>query len=206
MVCSRRSWQAQWGLLDFSPYEVLVTQSCLILCDPMDCDLSESSVHGILQARNTGVGCHSLLQGIFPTQGLNLGLLHCRQILYHLSHQRNLLHLRLHVNMWWPKQCIRTKPFTSLQGEKHPLFHLLKITWKKWEIFSTHSKWGPNNIYHVWGTIWFSKHLLEIHSLTPTASLQGKPEKILSDTDILQRGRQEKNLQKTWWQSESINK
>ena len=36
---------------------------------------------------NTGVGCHSLLQGIFPTQGSNLGLLHCRQILYHLSHQ-----------------------------------------------------------------------------------------------------------------------
>ena len=35
----------------------------------------------------TGVGCHSLLQGIFPTQGSNLGLPHCRQILYHLSHQ-----------------------------------------------------------------------------------------------------------------------
>ena len=33
------------------------------------------------------MSCHSLLQGIFPTQGLNLGLLHCRQILYHLSHQ-----------------------------------------------------------------------------------------------------------------------
>ena len=32
--------------------------------------------------KNTGVGCHSLLQGIFPTQGLNLGLLHCRQFLY----------------------------------------------------------------------------------------------------------------------------
>ena len=37
--------------------------------------------------KNTGVGSHSLLQGIFPTQGWNLGLLHCRQILYHLSHQ-----------------------------------------------------------------------------------------------------------------------
>ena len=41
-----------------------------------------SSVHGILQARIH----HSLLQGIFPTQGSNLGFLHCRQILYHLSH------------------------------------------------------------------------------------------------------------------------
>ena len=37
--------------------------------------------------KNTGVGCHSLLQGIFPTQGSNLGLLHCGLILYCLSHQ-----------------------------------------------------------------------------------------------------------------------
>ena len=37
--------------------------------------------------QNTGVGCRSPLQGIFPTQGSNLGLLHCRQILYQLSHQ-----------------------------------------------------------------------------------------------------------------------
>ena len=37
--------------------------------------------------KNTGVGCHFLLQEIFPTQELNLGLLHCRQTLYHLSHQ-----------------------------------------------------------------------------------------------------------------------
>ena len=37
--------------------------------------------------KNTGVGSHSLLQGIFPTRGLNPGLLYCRQILYHLSHQ-----------------------------------------------------------------------------------------------------------------------
>ena len=37
--------------------------------------------------QNTGVGSWSLFQGIFPTQGLNPGLPHCRQILYHLSHQ-----------------------------------------------------------------------------------------------------------------------
>ena len=37
--------------------------------------------------QNTGVGSHSLLQGIFPIQGLNTGLLHCRQILYQLSYQ-----------------------------------------------------------------------------------------------------------------------
>ena len=140
--------------------KVLVTQSCLTLCDPMDYSLPGSSVHGILQARilewvtitfsrgsswhrdqtrvsytagrfftiraiskwkneteilvtqsdslqfhglgltkclcpwdslskNTGVGCHFLLQGIFPNQGSNPGLLHCRQTLYHQSCQGN---------------------------------------------------------------------------------------------------------------------
>ena len=39
--------------------------------------------------KNTGVGSHFLLQGIFQTQGLNLSLLHRRQILYLLSHQRS---------------------------------------------------------------------------------------------------------------------
>ena len=39
------------------------------------------------QGKSTRVGCHFLLQGIFPTQGLNPGLSHCRQTLYHLSHQ-----------------------------------------------------------------------------------------------------------------------
>ena len=38
--------------------------------------------------KNTGVGCHSLLQGIFPTQGM---ILQCRQILYRVSHQRSLV-------------------------------------------------------------------------------------------------------------------
>ena len=40
--------------------------------------------------QNTGVGCHSLLHGIFPTQGSNPGLLHCRQIVYCVSHQGSL--------------------------------------------------------------------------------------------------------------------
>ena len=142
--------------------KVLVVQLCPTLCDSMDCSLSGSSVHGIVQARilewvaipfsrgcsqprdqtwvsciagrfftiytqthtyiyilfwilfhyesescsvvsnflwphglyrpwnspgqNTKMGSCSLLQGIFPTQGLNPGLPHCRQILYHLSH------------------------------------------------------------------------------------------------------------------------
>ena len=65
--------------------KVLVAQSQSTLCNPMDCSSPGFSVHGILQAGR--VSCYSLLQGIFPTQGLNMSLLHCRQILYHLSHQ-----------------------------------------------------------------------------------------------------------------------
>ena len=45
------------------------------LCDPVDCSPPGSSVHGIFQARNTAVGCHFLLQGIFLTQGSYPGLL-----------------------------------------------------------------------------------------------------------------------------------
>ena len=62
---------------------VKVAQSCLTLCDPMDYTYSPWNSLG----QNTGVGSHSLLQGIFPTQESNWGLLHCRQILYQLSYQ-----------------------------------------------------------------------------------------------------------------------
>ena len=57
--------------------------------------------------KNAGVGCHSLLQGIFPTQGSNPGLLHCRQILYHLSHQGS------------PKVYIVLVQLSFLQKPKH---------------------------------------------------------------------------------------
>ena len=69
-----------------------VAQSCRTLCDPMDCSLPGFSIHGIFQeGKNTGVGCHFLLQEIFPTQGLNPSLLHCRQTLYCLRHQESPL-------------------------------------------------------------------------------------------------------------------
>ena len=67
--------------------QCLVIQSCPTLCDPMDCSPPGSSIHGDSPGKNTRVGCHALLQGIFPTQGSNPGLPHCRWILYQLSHQ-----------------------------------------------------------------------------------------------------------------------
>ena len=82
--------KGNWGGIKWNPYKgvlCLVSQSCLTLCNPVDYSPSGSSVHGDSLGKNTGVGCHTLLQGIFPTQGLNPGLPHCRQILYCLSHQ-----------------------------------------------------------------------------------------------------------------------
>ena len=74
------------------------TQLCPILCDPMD-----FSPLGLcpwnFPSRNTGMGCHFLLQGIFPTQGSNprlLNLLHCRQILSPLGHLGNAVETLIH--------------------------------------------------------------------------------------------------------------
>ena len=70
-------------------------QSRPTLCDPMDCSPPGSSVDGIFPGKSTGVGCHTLLQGIFPTQGSNLlRPLHCRWILYPLSHLGSLHAMR----------------------------------------------------------------------------------------------------------------
>ena len=55
----------------------------------MGCSPPGSSVHGDSPGKNTGVGCHALLQRIFPAQESNPGLLHWRWILYQLSHKRN---------------------------------------------------------------------------------------------------------------------
>ena len=59
---------------------------CWTLCDPMDCSPPGSSVNGISPGKNTTGDCHALFQGILPTQGLNPGLSHYRQTLYHLSY------------------------------------------------------------------------------------------------------------------------
>ena len=66
--------------------KMLVAQPCLTLCNPMVYNLCPCKSPG----KDTGVGSHSLLQGIFPTQGSNLSLPHCRQILYHLSNQGSI--------------------------------------------------------------------------------------------------------------------
>ena len=65
--------------------KVLVAQSCATLCDPMDWSLPNSSVHGNSPGKKTTLDSYFLLQGIVLFQGLNLGLLHCRQTLYYMT-------------------------------------------------------------------------------------------------------------------------
>ena len=65
----------------------LVAQSYLSLCNPMDHSPAGSAVHGDSPGQNSGVGYHTLLQGIFPTQGSHPGFLHCGWILSCLSPQ-----------------------------------------------------------------------------------------------------------------------
>ena len=59
----------------------LAAQSCPTLCDPTDYSLPGLSVLGDSPSKNTGVGCHALLQGILLTQGWNSGLLHTNALL-----------------------------------------------------------------------------------------------------------------------------
>ena len=102
----------------------LVAQSCPTLCDPMDCSPPGSSVHGDSPGKNTGEGCHVLLQGIFPTQGSNPGLPHCRKILYCLSHQESPRILEwvaypFSRETFWPRNWTGVSCWATKEAHKH---------------------------------------------------------------------------------------
>ena len=78
---------------------VLVTQSCLFVTPWTVAHQAPLSWNS--PGNNTGVGCHSLLQGIFPTQGSNPGLLPHRQILCCLSYSGNLTTLNEYIIIIW---------------------------------------------------------------------------------------------------------
>ena len=77
--------ELEWTRFTMVVY-VLISQSCQMVCDHGVCDPMGCSPPWNSPGKNTWVGSHFLLQGIFWTQESNLGLSHCRQILYHLSH------------------------------------------------------------------------------------------------------------------------
>ena len=89
-------------------------QSCLTLFDPMDYTWNSLG-------QNTGVGSLSLLQGIFPTQGLNPGLPHCMWLLYQTSHKgspRILEWVFFSSRSSWPRN--RTRVVPALQVDSLP--------------------------------------------------------------------------------------
>ena len=123
-------------------------------CAVLSCSVVSDSLwpHGLQPARllcpwdspgkNTGVGCHALLQGIFPTQGSNPGLLHCRWILYQLSYQGSPLSTIKPENQakkapaWG---CIKLEPNNSVYCfSKETLKFCLHST--SWRLFHVHSE------------------------------------------------------------------
>ena len=100
----------------------LVAQSCPTLCNPMDNNPPGSSVHRDSPGKNTGVGYHALLQGIFLTQGLNPGFPHCGQILYCLSCQGSprILKQVAMPSSRMPSQCRNQTGSPALKADSLP--------------------------------------------------------------------------------------
>ena len=86
--------ETSWSLLSSAYVDVyvLVAQLCPTLCHPMDCSPPGSSVHGILQARTLEWVAIPLSRGSSQPKNQTRGLLHWRQILYHLGHQGRPTH------------------------------------------------------------------------------------------------------------------
>ena len=84
LMVTKRKEGVNWETgIDIHTLLLLLTHfSCVWLCGPVDCSPSGCSCPWHFLGKNTGVGCHAHNQGIFPTQGLNPGLLYCRHILY----------------------------------------------------------------------------------------------------------------------------
>ena len=94
---------------------------CPTLCNPMDCSLPRLLCSWDFPGKNTGVGCHFLLQGIILTQGLNLCLLHWQMDSLPLNHQESLfvspvlcLVAQSYLTLFDPMDCSR--PGSSVHG------------------------------------------------------------------------------------------
>ena len=107
---------------------MLVAQSGLTLCDPMDCNPPGSSVHWDFPCKNTGVGCHFLLHGILPAEGSNLSL--GKWVLYRLNYQGSLeiiinelkKYEHLHAQSWSHVQLFMTLGTVACQAPLSMVF------------------------------------------------------------------------------------
>ena len=134
-------WSLTWRILSIiliaCAMLCLVTQPCPTLYDPMDYSPPGSSVHGDSPGKSIRVSCHALLQGIFPTLGLNPGFSHFRWTLYCLSHQGSPRILEgvtypFSRRSSWPRSgtgvsCIAGKFFTSWATREDRARYLLLL-------------------------------------------------------------------------------
>ena len=104
--------------VDLSSLCVILSCSIVRSLQLLDCS-PPGSFHGVSPGKNTGVGCHAPLQGIFPTQGSNPGLPHCRHIVYHLTHQRSPRILE------WVALSLLQGNFPTQESNQGLLFHPL---------------------------------------------------------------------------------
>ena len=98
-------------------HELYVCCVCSVMSNflwPFGMKLSRLLCPWDASGKNTGVGCHYLLQGIFPTQGLNPHLLHCRQILSLLSQQGSLQNA-IYTKFYQPIFCQKSAPYQKAQ-------------------------------------------------------------------------------------------
>ena len=125
------------GLPSLYRFEVKWSESHSVVSDSLQS-------HGLYSpwnspGQNTGGGSLSFLQGIFPTQGLNPGLLHCRQILYQLSHQWSLPPVKR--NVLSPVRTLFPPRLLNLQPQPAPTTHSSQGKLKNYEIlFQVHLK------------------------------------------------------------------
>ena len=112
---------------------MLVIQLHLTLYDPVDCSLPGCSIHGVSPGKNTEVGCHALLQGMFPTQGSNLGLPHYRQIftIRVTSEGSRLIQVTIIKKMLYRCKDRQMTQWNRIERLKEVLRHMCPFTYHK---------------------------------------------------------------------------
>ena len=118
-------------------YPYLVAQSCLTFCDLMNCQPARLFCPWNSPGKNTGVGCHSLLQGIFLTQGSNMGLLQHTQILYCLRYISIKLVIHFLLLLSWNFQ---SSGFQYLKEQRIRSKKKKDLSWRK-------AEWLKNGLY-----------------------------------------------------------
>ena len=120
--------------------EVLVTQSCLTVCNPMDCSPPGSAVHGILQERI--LAWVAILQGIFLTQGFNPYVLHCRFFTVWATREAHKCYTFLKNETFMEKKCgllsAESLEYIDLQWKRSKIIHSMNVCFLKLFYFWLH--------------------------------------------------------------------